>query len=207
MPLRLGVLGGTFDPIHVGHLRIAEVLGEELSLDLILLIPAGVPPHKSSQPIATAAQRLHMAELAAAGNPRFQASSIDVDTPGRSFTVDLLARIRSSFPNTELFFLMGADSLRDLPTWNRPDQIITLARIAVADRPGVDVDKEHVFQRLPSLRGRLHMLSAPGMDVSSTYLRSRVATGKSIRYLTPESVRLFILEQSLYATAANALSG
>lgn len=205
MPLRIGVLGGTFDPIHVGHLLIAEVLGEELSLDHILLIPAGIPPHKSRRPIASAAQRLHMVELATAGNPRFRSSSIDIAPAGRSYTADLLGRIRSSNADTELFFLMGSDSLRDLPTWKRPDQVVQLAHVAVANRPGVEVNSESVLQQLPSLHGRLHVLSAPGIDISSTYLRTRVAAGKSIRYLTPESVRRYILEQGLYRTDSNTL--
>jgi len=203
MPLRLGVLGGTFDPIHVGHLLIAEGLAEELSLSHVLLIPAGVPPHKTRQPTATATQRLHMVELAAAENPQFRASSIDLDSPGRSYTADLLARIRSNHGSAELYFIMGSDSLRDLPTWSRPEQIVQLAHIAVANRPGVDANAEAVLHHLPNLRGRLYLHTVPGIDISSTDIRGRVAGGKSIRYLTPDSVRRYILEQGLYSTASN----
>ena len=203
MTLRLGVLGGTFDPIHIGHLLIGEVLGDELSLDLVLIAPAGSPPHKPSNPISAPYHRLRMAELAVTENPRFRASAIDIAFPGHSYTADLLARIRAEHSDADIFFLMGADSLRELPTWNRPLEIVQLARIAVAQRPCTGTAVEPVFQRLPNLRGRVHLSVAPGIEISSSEIRTRASQRKSIRYVTPESVRQYIHDQGLYGTIYN----
>lgn len=197
---RLGVLGGTFDPIHVGHLMIAEVLGDELSLDSVLLVPAGAPPHKPAQPITPAAHRLRMTELAAVGNPRLQISTLDLHLSEPSYTVDLLMRVKAEHQDAELFFLMGSDSLRDLPMWHSADRIGELAQLAVARRPGVELDMDSVLEELPGLRGRIQLYAAPGFDISATTVRARVAARKSIRYLTPEPVRQYILDLGLYTT-------
>jgi len=200
MTQRLGVLGGTFDPIHYGHLMIAEVLGEELSLDGVLFVPAGAPPHKPNQPITPVAHRLRMTELGAIGNPRFSLSTLDLQPSGQSYTADLLARVAAVHPDAELFFLMGLDSLRDLPTWHHANSIGHIAQLAVAQRPGVEMDIDAIFEQLPCLRGRVHLRNTPGIDLSATLLRDRVGAGKSIRYMTPESVRRYILDHGLYST-------
>ena len=197
---RIGLLGGTFDPIHLGHLLIGEVLGEELSLHTVLLVPAGSPPHKPTQPITPAHHRRRMCELAASDNPRFTVSDLDLNGSRQSYTVDLLTRAAAAHPDAAIYFLMGTDSLRDLPTWYATERIARIARIAAANRPGVDIDLPALIERLPHFRDRIHLVRAPGLQISATELRARVNTGRSIRYLTPDSVRCYILEHGLYST-------
>ncbi len=199
MPHRIGVLGGTFDPIHHGHLMIAEVISDYLRLDDVLFAPAGTPPHKPRGPITSAAHRLRMTELAIADNSRFIASSIDLVSGGHSFTVDLIGRVALFHPGSELFFLMGADSLRDFLSWHEPAEIVRRAQLAVAHRPGVALESERLFATLPELRSRTTLVPSPGLDLSATQIRSRVVAGQSIRYLVPESVREYILSENLYS--------
>ena len=138
---RLGIYGGTFDPPHLGHLVLAESAADSLQIDRVLFVPASSPPHKDRSAIRSPAEdRFRMVELAIADNPRFAVSRLDMDRPGPHYSVDLLRLVREQHPHAELFFLIGGDSLRDLPAWSRPDELITLTTLAVMRRPGFDPD-------------------------------------------------------------------
>ncbi len=202
---RIGVLGGTFDPIHIGHLVVADNALQQLDLDLVLFAPAGRPPHKPERVISSAADRKAMIEIAIAGRPEFAHSDIDIDREGPSFTVDLLHRIDETFAPAALFFIMGADSLRDFATWSRPDGILEIALIAVARRPGAMID-DGVLSSVPGLAERLLLLNSPLTHISSTDLRVRVSLGQTIRYLLPQGVHDYIDARNLYRSDAVASS-
>jgi nicotinate-nucleotide adenylyltransferase len=189
---RLGVLGGTFDPIHLAHLWMAEQARSSLALDRVLLIPAGRPPHKPSRPISDYAHRLAMTRLAVVGAPGLVASTLESDTSAPSFTIETLRRVRQTEPDAELWLIIGSDSLRELPTWRDPDSILAAAALAVLPRPG-----EEGIPPVPP-GARLCWLSGPRFQLSSTELRERVAEGASIRFLVPEAVRAYIEEHHLY---------
>jgi nicotinate-nucleotide adenylyltransferase len=196
---RVGVLGGTFDPIHDGHLVAAQEAWHQLALDYLFLVPAGDPPHKPGHPSAPARDRFRMVELAIAGRDHLRASRVDLDRPGPHYTADMLALLRDELgPGVRLFFVEGADSLADLATWYRPERIVAIADLAVVGRPGYSVDLEALERRLPGLSKRIHWVSMPALDISSTDLRVRVRTGRPISYLLPAPVEAYILEGRLY---------
>ncbi len=196
---RLGILGGTFDPPHHGHLGAAQEALHQLALDRVLWVPAGAPPHKPSQPITPAHHRLRMLEQALAGHPHLSISTIDLERPGPCYTVDALALLRAEYgPEPEFYFIEGADSLADLPTWYRPRQLLELCRLAVVRRPGVEIDLAALEERLPGLRARIHFVEMPLLEISSTDLRRRVRQGRPISYLVPAGVEAYIREQGLY---------
>ena len=200
--MQLGIFGGSFDPVHYGHLLLAECCREACSLDEVWLVPAAVPPHKSGRELAAAKHRLGMLELALAGNERLRPSSIELDRGGVSYTVDTLAAIRGERPETELFLLMGADSLRDLPTWREPQRICELATPVVvrrsgAPQPDLAVLKQFMpSERIDQVRGL--MVEMPIIELSSTDLRERAAAGRSLRYRTPRAVEKYIETHRLY---------
>jgi nicotinate-nucleotide adenylyltransferase len=199
---RIGIIGGTFDPVHYGHLAIAEEVYHELHLDRMVFVPAGQPPHKSARQITPARQRLAMLRLALASNAHFTLSLVDMQRSGPSYTVDTLRFLRQEWgPDAELYFVIGGDSLKDLPEWRDPEGILAQATIVALMRPGyVDLDhaRELLEARLPDLRQRLITLAGPAMEISSTGLRERVAQGRPITYQTPESVEHYIFQQGLY---------
>lgn len=196
---RLGVFGGTFDPPHLGHLILAETAADCLALSRVLFVPAAKPPHKQSSAIrASAAHRLAMTELAIAGNPRFALSRIDMDRPGPHYTVDMVRLLREQYPGAEMFLLLGGDSLRDLPTWSRPAELISLAALGAMQRPGVEPDLDALEEALPGLRARLHWIPAPPIDLASSAIADLVAAGRSIRYLVPDRVLDYIAVHGLY---------
>ena len=197
-PARIGVFGGTFDPVHLGHLIVATELRHALALDRILFVPAGRPPHKPDLEISDDAHRLAMLRLALDGDPAFAISTVDVDRGGLSYTSELLAILRRELNPVDLVFLMGEDSLRDLPTWHEPGRIAALAELGVALRPGVAVDLEAVLRAVPEARGRVHLVPTPLIDIASRDLRRRVATGAPIRYQVPAAVEAYIREHGLY---------
>lgn len=190
---RVGVLGGTFDPPHLGHLLLAEAARDRLALDRVLFVPARMPPHKRSQPVTAAATRLALLRAALAGTG-FRVSTLELDRPGPSFTVDTLAHFGSRWPRARLWLLLGADSLADLPTWREPERILSLAALAVAARPGA--------ARPPRLAAaqarRIVHLGNPPVDIASTDLRRRVARGRSIRFLVPAAVERRVRALGLY---------
>jgi len=199
MELRLGILGGTFDPIHLGHLIIAQEAAAALALDRVLFLPAGRQPLKQDQATTPAAQRVAMIRAAISDNPLFALSQADLDQPGLSYTVDTLDRLRAAWgPEAQFWFIVGADALANLRAWRDPAGILARTRLAVAPRPGVTVPWPALEAALPRLRSQTDALPAPPIAVSSSDLRARVAAGRPIRYLVPDSVVAYIAAQGLY---------
>lgn len=193
----IGILGGTFDPIHLGHLVMATYAVSELRLDRVLLMPAQTPPHKLDKDVTASDHRLAMTVAAAAEDDRLEVSTLDLQSDEPSYTSTLLERLREQHPGDDLTFIIGADSLRDLPTWHRPDLVIARARIAVARRPGVDID-DAMLNAIPGLRERVTVFDSPLIDISSTDIRDRVRNGHSITWTVPHPVESYICEQGLY---------
>jgi nicotinate-nucleotide adenylyltransferase len=195
--IRLGLLGGTFDPPHYGHLLAAQEVTWRLNIDRVLFLPARQNPLKRGEPSSSAEDRCEMVALAVADNPSFELSRLDLDRPPPSYTADLLRALQS--PEHELFFLVGADILPELPKWREPQQIVQLARLVVVNRPGAPPpDLERVETVLPGVRERVERVQIPGVDVSSREIRKRVAAGRPIRYLTPPAVERYIIDRRLY---------
>lgn len=195
--MRIGVLGGTFDPIHYGHLAIAEEARAALGLDRVLLVPAAQQPFKLGSTVTPAGQRLEMVRLACLGNPAFEASPVELERPGPSYTATTLEELRARLGG-ELFFIIGGDAVRDMPRWRRAADLPVLAQIVIVQRPFVTLDVERLVNELPPLRGRYTLLDGPSIEISSTELRARVATGRPIRYLVPDPVATYIAEHHLY---------
>lgn len=195
---QIGVFGGTFDPPHVGHLIAAAELGHVLALDRLLFVPAGRPPHKATRDVGSDAHRVAMLRLAIADNASFELSTVDLGRDGPSFTADLLARLHELLRPVDLVFLMGEDSLRDLPGWHRPDRIAAIAEIGVASRPSIDADVEAIRRAVPETEDRLRLVRVPGIEVSSSDIRRRVAAGAPIAYQVPPAVERYILDHGLY---------
>lgn len=197
--LRVGVFGGTFDPIHVGHLIVAEIMRHRLRLDQVIFLPAGVPPHKPGRIVSANEHRLAMLRLSIDGADTFEISTVDLDREGWSFTADSLRILRRQLPGeAELHFLMGQDSLRDFPTWNRPGKIAQQARLGVALRPGVEVRIDDVERAVPETRGRVELVQIPLIGVSSTEIRANVRDGGPYRYQVLPAVADYIEAQGLY---------
>jgi nicotinate-nucleotide adenylyltransferase len=198
---RLGVLGGSFDPVHMAHLISAEAAREALDLDLVLFVPAREQPLKRGLAATPAEHRVAMVELAIAGNPHFKLSRVDLDRPGPSYTADTLRLLREEWgPGTDLamWFIAGADSLASFPRWRDPEGILRQARLAIVRRPGVALAPRDLASQLPLLASNLDWVDAPLIDISGTDLRRRVAERRSIRYLVPDSVREYIEAKGLY---------
>ena len=197
---RIGILGGTFDPIHEGHLLIAESARECLGLDKVIFIPAGRPWLKSGQPVTDPVHRLAMVELAVEGNPRFEVSSIEIDRPGPTYTVDTLAELRRRMGDADLYLILGMDSVREIGRWHRPERIFELCSVAAVSRPGVeDVSADDLERDFPASAGRVRMVSGPMVDTSATGIRSRSAGEATLRGV-PDPVRRYIRRHSLYGS-------
>jgi nicotinate-nucleotide adenylyltransferase len=195
--MRLGVFGGSFDPVHFGHLRMAEEARTQADLDRVLFVPTQVSPFKVNRQVTPGELRLQMLHIAVEDNPAFAVSEVEVARPGPSYTVDTLRLLREQYPTAELFFLTGTDAVRDLPKWRQPEEILSLSRFLVAARPGVD--RAEVLQALPDTwEGRVSFIEMPELDISSTYLRERIRDGRSVRYLLPRAVETFIAAHGLY---------
>ncbi len=198
----LGILGGTFDPIHHGHLAIAEEARETLGLERVLLVPAARPPHKPGRPVTAAEHRLAMVRLAAAENPALDASPMEVDRGGDSFTVDTLEALRREGCE-DVWFILSSDALAGLPTWRDPDRILELARLAVMPRGGqATIDERWVGEHFPGREDRIRFLPGPLLPISGSVIRRRVAAGRSIRYLVPDAVARYIAQHRLYLDPA-----
>lgn len=195
--MRLEILGGTFDPPHIGHLLLAESAREMLNAAQIVFVPAADPPHKDDTRLSIK-HRLAMLERAVAGNADFAISRADIDRPGPHYSVDMLRIIQRQYPGAELYFLIGADSLRDLPTWYRPQELIALCRLAVMPRPGIPAAPDMHQTALPGLAERVVMIDAPMVDVSSTDIAARLRAGRSVRYLVPQPTLDYIVTNGLY---------
>lgn len=199
--MRIGIFGGAFDPVHNGHLLLAEQCREQCELDEVWFVPTRIPPHKPDT-LSQGQTRVEMLELATAGIPEFVAKRIELDRDDVSWTVDTLRGIRETNPDDELFLLIGADSLNDLRTWREPEAIADLATIVAVNRGGIDeTDAEAVDA---SLRDRIRHVTMPGVALSATEIRDRVRAGRSTRFLLPRSVEQLIRERQLYLDAGNA---
>jgi len=196
--MTLGIMGGTFDPIHFGHLILAEQAREQLALDKVVFVTAADPPHKSGLQVADARHRHTMTCLAIKGNEWFEASTIEIERGGISYTVDTLRHLHQMLgPETDLHLLIGADEAQEFMTWREPYKILEMANIVVANRPGCEV--EEALGCLPAdVAACAKRLRMPGVDISSTDIRDRVTAGRSIRYLTPDCVVKYILNKGLY---------
>lgn len=199
MRQNIGIYGGTFNPIHLGHLVSAQDAVEQLRLDRLFWVPCAQPPHKSGAPLASADDRCALIEAAIAGDPRMRLCPWEIERGGVSYTVDTLRRFRAEFPKANLFFLIGADSLYELHTWREIGAIFELCRIVTVARPGFAIRRSRI--RLPRQRvARLLRDVVPGHEigVSSTEIRRRLAVGRSIRYLVPAAVEALIRARGLY---------
>lgn len=202
---RLGVLGGSFDPVHMAHLLMAETVREALSLDLVLFVPTGVQPLKQGRPVTPAEHRVKMLELAIQDNPCFGISRVDVDREGPSYTVDTVRQLREEWGGEalQMWFILGADSLASFPRWRHPVGILSQSRLAVVRRPGASVDMAVLEQRLPGIAAYVDWVDAPLVEISATDIRQRVAAGHSIRYRVPNPVREYIEAHDLYGGVTN----
>lgn len=196
---RVGVLGGTFDPIHIGHLMMAEAVRCEYALDEVLFVPAKIPPHKLRQHVAPAADRLAMVRLAVADNPFFRVSTIEMERPGLSYTIDTVRALREVYADAALFFLVGTDVIWDMVNWERINELLGLCEFIAAQRPGCQPDLSAVIATFGEVgRRHIHPLATPELEISSTDIRERVRKGHSIRYVVPDAVAAYINEHRLY---------
>ncbi|HYO44929.1 MAG TPA: nicotinate-nucleotide adenylyltransferase [Candidatus Limnocylindrales bacterium] len=198
VPGSVGILGGTFDPIHHGHLVIAEEAREALGLERVLLVPAASPPHKPGQPVTDVRHRLAMARLAVQDNPAFVVSGLEIERGGPSYTVDTLAALATDGV-TQPWFILSAEALASFATWRSPDRILELCRLAVVPRGGYEpLDRTWVSHRFPGREDRIRFLPGPLLPISGSVVRRRAAAGRSVRYLVPEAVARYIAHHQLY---------
>ena len=190
--------GGTFDPVHVGHLIIAAQIAERLQLEQVLFLPSGVSPHKLGHVTASAADRVAMLRLATADNPAFAVDTLEIERNGPSWTADTVEQIAARDETAALWFLMGADSLVQFHTWHEPNRILAASRLAVAMRPGSDIDIDALAARTPALHERTSLIKTTETAIASHDIRERVAAGRTIRYLVPAEVEKFIATHHLY---------
>ncbi|KEO85164.1 nicotinate-nucleotide adenylyltransferase [Tumebacillus flagellatus] len=198
--MRLGIFGGTFDPIHIGHLVVAQVALEEAGLDRVLFVPAGVNPLKVGRTVTDGSHRLKMVELAIADSPQFGVTSWELDRPGPSFTVDTVEHIREQHPDDELFLIIGADNLRLLPKWKSVERILEQATLLALNRPGEDLKTscQMVLALYPHINESVRIVDMPGLDISSTWLRDRLCHNLSVKHLLPAEVIRYSEENKLY---------
>lgn len=195
--MKIGILGGTFDPIHNAHLFVAECARVQCGLDEVLFIPNGEPPHKDAGDVTPALQRLAMCELATAGNPCFVCSRLEIDRQGPSFAIDTLLSLRSGRPGADLLFITGTDALVEIRTWRRYREVLDACRFAVAVRPGASLDA--VRDALPAEAARgLACIAMPEIGISATEIRARRRAGLPVRYLVPDPVDDYMDAHSLY---------
>ena len=187
---RLGILGGTFDPIHLGHMRMAEVAREKMRLDKVIFVPSHLPPHKRSAGLSSSKIRLKMAHIAVESNPHFEVSSFETERPGKSYSIETVRHFKNIFPSTKFFFIIGTDAFAKLHQWKNIEEILKMVEFVVVNRHG----NFNSHQRI-----KHHSVLMPGMDISSSNIRQLVRQEKSIRYLVPEVVREYIEQHNLYS--------
>ena len=199
MPRLIGLFGGTFDPPHIGHLIMAAETHAQLGLDQLLWVLTPDPPHKQGQPITPLEHRLAMVELAISDNHRFELCTVEIDRPGPHFALETVKILAEQNPAAKLVYVMGGDSLRDLPSWHRPtDLLAALHFIGVMRRPGDSIDLPALDKIIPGLAGKVRYVDAPLLDIAAHEIRQRVANGRPFRYFLPPAVYDYILEHNLY---------
>jgi nicotinate-nucleotide adenylyltransferase len=197
--MKFGIFGGTFDPPHIGHLILAAEACAQLELENVLWVITPVPPHKLKQPITLLKHRLDMVNAAIARDPKFSLSHIEIDRPGPHYVADTMRLLRQRYPQAELTYLMGGDSLRDLPTWNRPRQFVVVCDfIGVMVRPEAAFDMEALEKVIPEIKEKVRFIRAPQMEIASREIRERIAQQRPYRYFLPEAVFQIIQERRLY---------
>ncbi len=223
VPGSLGVLGGTFDPIHIGHLAVAEEVREVLGLERVLFVPASVPPHKPGRPISPVEDRAAMVALAIADNPAFELSRVELDRPGPSYSVETVEELlrqgrvtpvrndatpvgipvdgRDRAATSAIFLILSAEAAAQLATWHEPTRLLSLCRLAVVPRAGVRLPEGWAAAEFPGFEDRFVMLDGPDLAISGSAIRERVRSGRSIRYLVPDAVRAYIGDHGLYRGA------
>lgn len=195
---RLGIMGGTFDPVHNGHLALAKAAIEGCGLDKVVFMPAGDPVLKANLPVSDAEVRYEMAVLATRFDPRFEVSRMEMDRPGPTYTVDTLEELHATNAGADLWLIVGADALADVASWRSPERVAALCGFLVADRPGYDVGTARLALESAGIDVRVERLPAPRMDVSSSAIREAVASGASWRGDVPEAVADLIEDKGLY---------
>ncbi len=199
--MKVGLLGGTFNPPHIGHLVCAQEGLAQLELDRVLLVPVNEPPHKGVQADPGLEQRVELCRRAVAGEARIEVSRVEADVPGPSYTVDTLRRLHERSPGDDLTFIVGGDMALSLPTWREPEAILELAELGVAEREGVR--RADIAERLSGLGAeRIRFFDMPRLDISSSLIRRLVAAGRPIRYLVPDAVADYISQAGLYRQVA-----
>ncbi len=198
---KLGIMGGTFDPIHYGHLVAAEAVRDRFQLDKVLFIPSGNPPHKNSKNVTDAIHRYNMTLLATAANPYFEVSRIEIDRKGITYTIDTIKELMTLYGSgTELFFITGADALLEILTWYKVDELLKLCNFVAATRPGFN--KKDLEQKLHEIKSKyskeVFQIEIPSLAISSTDIRTRVNNNHTFKYLLPESVEQYIIKHGIY---------
>ncbi len=199
--LKIGICGGTFDPIHTGHLAVAELVRNEFNLDRVLFIPSGMPPHKELKKVTPSLHRLNMVKAAVKSNPYFEAAAIEVERSGFTYTVDTLKELHGMYPaGTEFFYIIGADVVRDLLTWRNAEEVFTLTNFIALMRPGFSDEafQMKINELVDNYKVNIFRFEIPLFDISSTYIRDRIKSGRSIKYLVKEEVEEYIYGNGLY---------
>lgn len=198
--LKTGVFGGTFDPVHIGHLAVAERVRSDLSLDRVILVPTNKSPFKLGQVTSSGEHRLNMLRLATRDNPHFTASDIELRRGGTSYTVDTLEALNNLYPNDEFYFIMGMDSFLELNGWKDVGRLVELSQLVVVTRPGYELPREQrKLLALPAeVWRRTRFLEVPGLDIAATEIRDRLNKGQSVRYLLVPEVESYIHENGIY---------
>ncbi len=195
--MKIGIMGGTFDPIHIGHLVAAEQARAVFELDKVIFVPNRQPPHKPGVPVTPPEHRYAMVVLSIYTNPFFEVSRIEIDRPGPSYAVDTVRELRNIYPSAELFFVTGADAIAEILSWKESDKIIKMCKFIAVTRPGYDIERAR--ERIRTLdEAHVEFLRVTEINVSSTEIRRRVREGKPIKYLVPEAVESYIYKHKLY---------
>jgi nicotinate-nucleotide adenylyltransferase len=207
--MRIGVFGGTFDPVHLGHLLLAEACREQAGLDRVIFIPAGIPPHKQGRELTPGNDRAEMLEFAIAGHPEFTVDRSEIKRSGPSYTVDTLRALRHNQPADEFCLLMGADSLAEFHLWKDPREIASLASLVVVNRGSqAPPDLASLIPQLgESAVSQIQIVTMPAIEISASDIRQRAQQGRSLRYLVPRAVERYILEHKLYQSGSNIVNG